>query len=623
MRNAPLALILAAATSAAGCGASSASSAPPDADAVPDAVPDAPAPPDADDDGAPDAITDAITDASPTDGGWTEPPDPPGSFRSALFPRGWVPVEAGGAADAQGRFLPDFSYAGYHQGARRPPYDAAGVTSATVDAALGDGKVDATAAIQAKVDAACAAGGGVVLLPAGTYRVRLPSATASAALTISCSRVVLRGEGPTKSRLLFDDAARARQRSVVAIQGAGNIRNGALVAALAKDTVAGQRVVELASPGTLAVGDWVTVRVDMTAALRAEHRMDAAGNGTGADFWPTSGFAGLLYPRRVRAIAGSSVTLDAPLREPLRTRDGARVERLSKLIEESGLEHLGVGMVQGAAPYAAADEAAHDDDYATAGTPGYLVHDARAITVNGAHDAWLYDVASFEPTQNGGSGVHVLSHGVLLGYDSFRVRVEGCAFGRPQYRGGGGNGYLFHLQGSDELLASGSATGARHGLTINHAASGNVFRAMTLRASRLTDDTHRFLANANLWDGTVLDGDWLSSVNRGDTSTGAGFTGTSGVFWNTRVTKNHASAKGCAIETAQWGYGYVIGTRAPAGQSAKVCTASVTNSTWAALDQGAPVDFVEGEALGESLSPASLYDAQRARRCAVEALGCD
>jgi hypothetical protein len=141
--------------------------------------------------------------------------------------------------------------------------------------------------------------------------------------------------------------------------------------------------------------------------------------------------------------------------------------------------------------------------------------------------------------------------------------------------------------------------------------------------SRLSDDAHRFLSQANLYDSLELDRAWLQAVNRGSTSSGAGFTATSHVFWNTHVIQNHTSAKGCAIETAQWSWGYVIGTRAETGQSANICTATVTNSTWAALDQGDPVDFTEGEGEGATLYPPSLYDAQRARRCAAEGIACD
>ena len=111
-------------------------------------------------------------------------------------------------------------------------------------------------------------------------------------------------------------------------------------------------------------------------------------------------------------------------------------------------------------------------------------------------------------------------------------------------------------------------------------------------------------------------------MHRGTTSTGAGFTGSQHVFWNTHVIANHATARGCAVESAQWGNGYLIGSRAEAGATATLCPSSYSNGYWASLDQGAPTDTAEGEGMGDTLYPPSLYAAQLARRCAASGLTC-
>jgi hypothetical protein len=148
-----------------------------------------------------------------------------------------------------------------------------------------------------------------------------------------------------------------------------------------------------------------------------------------------------------------------------------------------------------------------------------------------------------------------------------------------------------------------------------------VFLRDTIHSSRLADDSHRFLAHANLYDNITLDGAWLQSVNRGSTSTGAGFTGTQHVFWNTRVQRNHPTARGVAIESAQFGHGYLLGSTAAAGQTAVLRAQSFTNSTWAALpQQGAPTDTIEAQ--DAVLEPPSLYEAQRALRCTREGRTC-
>jgi hypothetical protein len=557
-------------------------------------------------------------------GGHVEPPDPEGSWRSALYPRGWQPLDEGGRADAEGRFLHDFSYAGYERGEAKPPYGA-GSPVATVDATLGNGTSDATAGIQSAIDSACAQGGGVVRLPAGTYRVRLPTADAFAAVTITCSGLVLRGDGPKESRIVFDDAERARSKAAIAIRSTrGTLWDSADTPtyALANDVLEPTRVVELASTDGLAVGDIVVLRNDTTNAFRIEHRMDAASTGEATDFWLSSQFRGLSYPRRIVKLNGNEVTLDAPTRYPLKTRDNSRLYVRRDFLEKCGIEKLCIGMVQSGKTPTGSTDSATDNDYQVTGTPGYDVHASRAIDLDRVHDSWLYEVESFVPAENTASGVHVLSNGIQLAQAAFRITVERCHMGRPQYRGGGGNGYLFHVMGSDNLFTDSSATAARHGFIINQAVSGNVFVRVTAKSSRYSDDSHRFLAQANLYDNVTLDQAFLQAVNRGSTSTGGGFTATSHVFWNTQVVRSHGSAQGCAVETAQWAHGYAIGSVAAEGQTAKLCPESFSNNYWKSLDSGEPADFVEGEHLGATLHPASLYDAQLALRCARESIAC-
>ncbi len=550
--------------------------------------------------------------------------EPAGSWRSALYPKGWSPLDEGGSADAEGRFLHDFSYAGYRRGEQKPPYGQ-GTVKATVDAALGNGTTNATAGIQAAIDDVCDQGGGVVALPAGTYLLKLPSADAGQALSISCSKLVLRGEGPDKTRLLFDDAARSRDKSVIALRApAGSIFDaaGTTTFALAEGVTKPTRKVKLSAAPTFAVGDYIVVRNDNSNAFRAEHRMNAASTGEG-DFWAAASFRGIVYPRRVVAIVGNEVELDAPTRYPLKTRDNARAYALPTFIEESGIESLAIGMVQSTGSGTNGTEASHDEDYNTVmGSIGYLVHASKAVNVDRAHDSWLYDVDSFVPSKNEASGVEVLTNGIFIGQSAFRITVESCDLGRAQYRGGGGNGYLFHVQGNDNLFENDSATNARHGFIFNQAVSGNVFYGGKLVSSRLSDDSHRFLAHANLYEGIELNSAWLQAVNRGTTSTGGGFTATEHVFWNLNVTKNHGSAQGCAVESAQFGWGYAVGTRAAAGAQAKLCADSFSNNYWATLDLGTPDDFVEGEGMGASLFPQSLYVSQLAARCTRQSLPC-
>src|SRR6476469_3649800 len=79
-------------------------------------------------------------------------------WRSSLYPQNWKP----GMQDSEGRFLHDFSYAGYHRGEQAIP----NITTNLVDvtkapyAVDNTGKVDVTAAIQKALDDVGQRGGG-------------------------------------------------------------------------------------------------------------------------------------------------------------------------------------------------------------------------------------------------------------------------------------------------------------------------------------------------------------------------------------------------------------------------------------------------------------------------------
>lgn len=549
-------------------------------------------------------------------------------WRSALYPTTWVPVDEGGVPDAAGRYLPDFSYAGWHRGEARPAYGK-GPTTVTVAERYGDGHTDATMAIQSAIDAVCGHGGGTVRIPTGTFVIRLPQPEAKQILSMACSHIVLRGSGSQHTQILVDAPRSLRGKAAIAVGGTGSIDDHAASPPLpsiplAVDVPAPSTLLHLSHANAFQQGDWIVVRSDDTAAFRADHRMDQPSAGI-PDLWPPSDYLGLVYPRRVVSVHETAVQVDGPIPLPMRRRDQARAYRAPTFTQEVGLESFAIGMIQNATSPNKSDAQA-DNDFQIPGTTGFEVHAATAIVLDRIHDAWIFDVQSFAPSSNTRTALgyvpHLLSIGLQLGRAASRITVDSCAFMNPEYRGGGGNGYTFAINGTDALVVDSLALNGRHGFVVSNHASGNVFLRDTGRQSRFADDTHRYLSNANLYDNFVLDGDWLQSVNRGQTSTGAGFTGTQNVYWNTQVLANPPIANGCAVESAQWGYGYLIGSRGAPEARALLCPKSFTNKGWAELDQGDPIDWVEGAGEGRTLVPLSLYADQLARRCLRHALPC-
>lgn len=114
-----------------------------------------------------------------------------GSWRSALYPEDWTPGYAVGD-----HYLQDYSYAGYHNGEDALPTPEGPVFSVLDHGADNTGATDSCPAIQAAIDAAEAAGGGVVYLPAGEYRCE-------DLLTVEASGVVVQGDGSYETYLYF------------------------------------------------------------------------------------------------------------------------------------------------------------------------------------------------------------------------------------------------------------------------------------------------------------------------------------------------------------------------------------------------------------------------------------
>ncbi|TNF25539.1 MAG: hypothetical protein EP329_22965 [Deltaproteobacteria bacterium] len=542
-------------------------------------------------DGAEDANSDAAepdarddVDVAPAD---TWPPA--GPWRSRLYPEGWTP----GYAPEPGAFLQDYSWAGYRNGGVTLGQAVAErVVEVVADPSGGE---DATAALQAAIDEVAAAGGGVVQLPAGRYRV-------DGTVLIGASGVVLRGAGPTSTQLWFTRHEGMSYKSHVTFRGA---TTGGEELPLAADADVFDTVVAVTDAGALAPGDDVALGWVISDAFVAEHGMSdtwVAFNGTWQPF----------FRRTVVAVdreaTPPTVTLDVPLRYPAQLRDGASLRREPGVLHEVGVESLGV---------------ANAVDWAAA----WAQNQVHAIAFDGVADGWIRDVASFPsplaPTEGRGAGAYLQSGGILI-MNSKRVTVADSVLERAEHRGGGGNGYLFEVRTSSEVLFRDCvARGGRHNFIQNWGfgatgvvwlrvrSSGGWAETSAGSSAGLTgySEFHHSLATANLMDSVAVEDGW-SAVNRRDESTGAGHTATACVFWNVRGTG--------VLRSYQFGAGYVVGPASSLDlQTVPTPAPEGLEEIWEALSpwQGAaPDDWLEGVGRGDDLVPSSLYEDQLARR---------
>jgi hypothetical protein len=505
-------------------------------------------------------------------------------WRSALYPKDWQL----GFATPQGRRLQDYSYAGYHHGevplgtpAVATPFD---VTSYGADPS---GVSDSTAAAQKAINAATLNGGGVVYFPAGIYKL-------DGTLSISASKIVLRGVGANSSQLAFTKSAGMGFLSHITFGGTVTDSNEQ---PLALDGATNDTEVSVADASGYKVGDDVVIGFTITPEFIAEHQMngtwDHAGNAFAGKWQP-------LFRREVASIdtskAPNVIGFKVPLRYPAKLRDKASIKKQSGYLEEVGVESLGLANAVG-------------------WDAAWAQNQVHVLELHGVKDAWVRSVGSFSPPsapKNGkGAGAHLQSGGLLL-LDAKRVTVTTSALAKAEHRGSGGNGYLFEVRQSNEILFDQlNASEGRHNFIQNwgfgvtgcvwhrvKSSGGVAWLSKDFPGLMGSSEFHHSLALGNLIDSSTFDDGW-AIVNRGSESSYSGHTGTQNTLWNT----NGAGL----LRSRQFGDGYVIGTTQINVQ---------TTLQGLVLDGGntAPEDFTEGLGAGADLVPQSLYEDQLAKR---------
>jgi hypothetical protein len=502
------------------------------------------------------------------------------TWRSALFPQDWEL----GLTDNDGRFLHDFSYAGYHQGAKALPRSEQVVFDVVKDfGADASGESDASVKIQAAIDAAQKNGGGVVWLPEGDYLLLK-------GLKVSEDQVVIRGAGPERTRLFFKDHTSEKMNGITL----GGFSRVGVETPLAADAAQHTRILMLEDASGLKLGDDVDIGWVITDGFIQEHGMTGiwkAHNGKWMTFFRLNIVSIDLSSRPHR------VEVDVPLRYPVKLRDGATLRRRTNYISECGIEDLAMSNPM------------------PAGTVDSFPEKVRRqlILIHDAKNCWVSNVHSFAPSDDAyDPKYHLYDKGIGIS-KSKRLTIQNCVLQYAQRRDKGGHGYLYELGGSNDILLQDcQGIGGRHNYTSNwyFGSVGNVFLRCLTREGSLSDwnnnlgpsDFHHSLAMAVLIDSCTIDDGWLA-MNRGSMSYGAGHTATESVFWNCKGTGE--------VRSAQFGWGYLIGL----ANSLKVVTeVNLTQGSLNWLEKQyvgtEPFDFVEGRGQGATLEPQSLYEAQ-------------
>lgn len=406
---------------------------------------------------------------------------------------------------------PDFSFAGYRRGEAALPERAPEVSVADFGANGADA-ADDTAAFQKAV---AAWPGKVIRVPAGRYVI-------SDIVVIDKSGTVLKGDGPQRSVLVFPKGLEEIRPTpgrtghgtpttnwswsggFITIRGSPE--HGATLTAVVKPGRRGEAQLVVADAAKLRVGDEVVLAQSDPDGMSLVEHLYRGDPGKVTDFPARLRRSRQIF--RIRAIDGSSVTLDRALRFDVRLAWKPQLLPFAPGVVECGVEGLGFEFPD--RPYAG-----HFKELG-----------ANAVAITGAAHCWARDLR----IHNADSGVFVRSAFCTLS----EIVLTNA---RKPDRSGNSGHHGIEMDGDDCLCTRFEIeTRFIHDLTVTHGA-GNVFSEG--RGRDLSLDHHRWAPYQNLF--TALDAGegsrlWMSGGTQGrGKHTGGGAT-----FWNIKTKRTIA-----------------------------------------------------------------------------------
>lgn len=401
-------------------------------------------------------------------------------------------------ADDNGDRIPDYSYAGY-MASEKP------IPEAPVKVYVPVKEGDATLRIQAALDYVATlpadANGirGAVLLGKGTYVV-------NGSLKLNASGVILRGSGMgVDGTILF--AAGTDRTTFIRVAGKDDRKTQKEIKITDGYVPVDAFTFTVASADGLKVGDNISIRRPSTQAWIDKLGTATFGGGLGALGWKP-GEHDVHFDRRIKAVNGNTITIDAPLTTALDSGYGGGF--IAKYEWAGRVDQIGIENIRLRSAY---DKNNLKDE----------AHRWMAITMENVSDAWVRQV-TFE--HFAGSAVFVLSTGK-------RITVEDCRSLEPVSEIGGQRRNTFWTMGGQTLFQRLYSEYGFHDFATGFCAPGpNAFVQCMASHPYSFSGAIDSWASGVLCDVVSIDARPLSYKNREQDGQGAGWAAANSTLWN-------------------------------------------------------------------------------------------
>lgn len=459
--------------------------------------------------------------------------------------------------------IPDFSRVGYKYGDEPVPSPAVKETidMASISAALADRTAaDTTDYFQKVIDRVGTSGGGAIMVKNGTYNV-------SRILFIDKDNVVLRGESQDGTVIMYNSMIQApvifigrtqmkkagenptndlafiadRRVKINRMKAAGNSGNSSFgdvyivtYSPYSTDMTFGSNSliteeyvplgrlwVEVANPRLFKEGDpvriWRKPNQEWITSIGMDRIADN-GRATGSETWQwdISTYT-MNWTRKVTAVKGNRVYLDAPVAQSLESRYGG-----------ADLQHYTWDRVKGCGVENLTVDCKYDKSNVYNGNEVDEAHAWQAVMVKSAEHCWIRKVTS----RHMGYALADLGSGARC------ITVEDCNCLSPVSTVGGARRYAFCLTGNAELCLFKNCycEDDRHSFVANGTVTGpNVFTGCRSIRGKASIGPHWGWASATLYDCIEADSNF-EAQDGGCQGTGHGWRGVNTVFWNVSTT---------------------------------------------------------------------------------------